>query len=141
MNSPQVGVSGAGYIWSVCEGGLEEEWRQSVAPIPADKLAEFSLNVHAELDLTNQDGSILPASGELMPDSGSVVSDYDVDEVFKGDYAYFEKEVIVEDERIGFLSICFQNASNNNFFLLNFIRWKQLFLGLFMKFLVWTKTT
>lgn len=93
LNSPQVGVSGAGYIWSVCEGGLEEEWRHSVAPIPADKLAEFSLNVHAELDLTNQDGSILPASGELMPDSGSVVSDYDVDEVFKGDYAYFEKEV------------------------------------------------
>lgn len=89
----EVGVSGAGYIWSVCEGGLEEEWRHSVAPIPADKLAEFSLNVHAELDLTNQDGSILPASGELMPDSGSVVSDYDVDEVFKGDYAYFEKEV------------------------------------------------
>lgn len=117
LNFPQVGVSGAGYIWSVCEGGLEEEWRQSIAPIPADKLAEFSLSVHTELDLPNEDGSILPASGELMPDSGSVVSDVDVNEVYEGDYDDFEKEVIVMDRHIGSFSLCFQMFLITFFFL------------------------
>ncbi|XP_058108027.1 uncharacterized protein LOC131251361 isoform X2 [Magnolia sinica] len=89
----EVGFSGAGYIWSVCEGGLEEEWRHSVAPTPLDKLTVIFPGADDDLDLTNQDGSLLPASGELIPDSGSVASDDDASEVFKGDYAYFEKEV------------------------------------------------
>ncbi|KAL5993955.1 hypothetical protein ACLOJK_038312 [Asimina triloba] len=88
----EVGVSGAGYIWSVCEGGHEEEWRHSIAPIPADKLAEISLTLEDDTDLTYQDGSHLPPSGELLPDSASAASDGDVSEVSKGDYYYFEKE-------------------------------------------------
>lgn len=88
----EVGISGAGYIWSVCEGGHEEEWRHSVAPIPANELLQLSLSTYADLDSLNQDGSILPTSGELIPDSGSIISD-DVDEVYKGEYASFEKEV------------------------------------------------
>ncbi|XP_050367025.1 uncharacterized protein LOC126785390 [Argentina anserina] len=36
----ELGTGGAGYVWSVCEGGHDEEWRHSVAPIPAEKLAE-----------------------------------------------------------------------------------------------------
>ncbi|KAJ4966567.1 hypothetical protein NE237_018416 [Protea cynaroides] len=91
-DAPEVGISGAGYIWSICEGGHEEEWRHSIAPIPADKLSELAHATHDDLDLFTQDSGNLPPSGELRPDSDGTVSDED-NEDFKDDSAYFEKEV------------------------------------------------
>lgn len=83
-------ISGQGYIWSTCEGGIDDEWRYSVAPIPEEKLLEFTLNVSACPDIANEDPSTIPTSGELHPDSESIDPD-DID----GEYgdADFEKEV------------------------------------------------
>lgn len=86
----QLGIGGAGYIWSICEGGHDEEWRHSVAPIPADKLAEAADAADNDLELT-QDVSALPPSGELKPDSND--SDYDDNEDARDELIYFEKEV------------------------------------------------
>ncbi|XP_011099797.1 translation initiation factor eIF-2B subunit epsilon [Sesamum indicum] len=84
----EVGNGGAGFIWSVSEGGHEEGWRHSVAPIPADRLVEIIKNATDELEISNEDGNILPPSGELEP--GSV---NDSDEDVRDDFAHFEKEV------------------------------------------------
>lgn len=83
----QLGTGGAGYVWSVCEGGHDEEWRHSVAPIPAEKLAEVIQAVEDDLEFA-QDGSSLPPSGELKLDSND--SDYDEE---SRDDSYFENEV------------------------------------------------
>lgn len=86
----QLGTGGAGYVWSICEGGHDEEWRHSVAPIPADKLSEAIHAADDDLELT-QDGRSLPPSGELKPDSND--SEYDDDGESRDDSIYFEKEV------------------------------------------------
>ncbi|KAG1338014.1 translation initiation factor eIF-2B subunit epsilon [Cocos nucifera] len=86
----KVGISGVGYIWSTTEGGHEEEWRQSIAPIPAEKLMEFSLSAHTDLGVSNQDVNSLPASGELQ--LGSEGTGFDDGEDYK-DSADFEKEL------------------------------------------------
>ncbi|KAL0343136.1 UNVERIFIED_CONTAM: hypothetical protein Sangu_1201000 [Sesamum angustifolium] len=83
-----VGNGGAGFIWSVSEGGHEEEWRHSVAPISAERLVEIIKNATDELEISNEDGNILPPSGEL--ELGSV---NDSDEDVRDDFAHFEKEV------------------------------------------------
>lgn len=62
----------------------EEEWRHSVAPVPADRLVEIMKTLVDELDLSDEDGTIIPPSGELEPDS---------DEDAKDDSAHFEQEV------------------------------------------------
>ncbi|KAL2528095.1 Trimeric LpxA-like enzyme [Forsythia ovata] len=85
----EVGNGGVGFIWSHGEGGHEEEWRHSVAPIPADRLVEIIKTATDELEISNRDGNVLPPSGELEPDS----VDNDSDEDVRDDYAYFEKEV------------------------------------------------
>ncbi|KAF3968848.1 hypothetical protein ACB098_03G050900 [Castanea mollissima] len=85
----ELGPGGVGYIWSICEGSHEEEWRHSIAPIPADKLAEAMQNTDDDLELLTQDGSVLPPSGELKPDSN--YSDDNEDP--RDDSIYFEKEV------------------------------------------------
>lgn len=82
----QVGVSGVGYIWSVCEGGLEEEWRHSVAPIPANKLLEFRKDP-IEPDTPKPD--TLPTSGTRPDEDTSESEDVDL----KDDACDFEKEV------------------------------------------------
>ncbi|CAK9143101.1 unnamed protein product [Ilex paraguariensis] len=89
----EVGNGGVGFIWSVSEGGHEEEWRHSVAPIPADKLFESIQPTNDELEISTQDGNVLPLSGELEPDS--VMNDSDDDDIvdIRVDSAYFEKEV------------------------------------------------
>ncbi|GAB4835382.1 hypothetical protein Ancab_000292 [Ancistrocladus abbreviatus] len=87
----EVGAGGAGYIWSVCEGGREEEWRHSVAPIPADKVTEITKAVEDDLELSFQDGGILPPSGELV--ASNVDSEDDNHEDPRDDSVYFEKEV------------------------------------------------
>lgn len=88
----QLGTGGVGYVWSICEGSHEEEWRHSIAPIPADKLAEAMESTEEDLDLITQNGSVLPPSGELKPDSND--SDDD-NEDSRDDSVDFEKEVIV----------------------------------------------
>ncbi|KAJ7978051.1 Translation initiation factor eIF-2B subunit epsilon [Quillaja saponaria] len=85
----ELGTGGVGYIWSICEGCHEEEWRHSVAPIPADKVAEAMKDAEDELNLA-YDGSILPASGELKPDSNDSGDD---NEDSRDESIYFEKEV------------------------------------------------
>ena len=87
----KVGSGGAGYIWSACEGGREEEWRHSVAPIPKDKLAEISQAEKDNLDqLDSNDGSN-PPSGELQAPSNN--SNFHNTEESMDDYLLFEKEV------------------------------------------------
>ncbi|XP_047337894.1 translation initiation factor eIF-2B subunit epsilon [Impatiens glandulifera] len=87
----EVGNGGVGYIWSIDVNSYDEEIWQSVAPIPAEKLAEIVQKATTdELEMT-QDGNLLPPSGELPLDSNSVGSgDDDVDDT-RDDY--FEKEV------------------------------------------------
>lgn len=87
----EISISGSGYIWSACEAGLDEEWRHSIAPIPAEKLNDFFLNAHAEHDESNQDISCFPTSGELPP--GSETTGVDDGEEDYRDSADFEKEV------------------------------------------------
>lgn len=87
----EVGSGGAGCIWSVCEGGHDEEWRHSVAPIPEDKLLEFIQAAEDELELANLDGNILPPSGELAASSNDFEDDSRED--LRDDSAFFEKEV------------------------------------------------
>ncbi|XP_054810914.1 uncharacterized protein LOC129312367 [Prosopis cineraria] len=88
-SASELGVGGTGYVWSKCDGGLEEEWRHSVAPIPADKISEAMEILENDLDLAH-DGSILPPSGELKPDS----NESDIDDIeYSRDDSYFEKEV------------------------------------------------
>jgi len=84
----EVGAGGVGYLWSVGEGDFEEELRHSVAPIPADKLAEVIQAANDEMEML--DVSPLPPSGELQPDSNSIDSE---DNFERDDYIYFEKEV------------------------------------------------
>ncbi|KAK7284297.1 hypothetical protein RJT34_19042 [Clitoria ternatea] len=84
----ELGTGGVGHIWSTYEGGHEEEWRHSVAPIPADKILEARKTLEDNLELTLD--SILPPSGELKPNS--IESDED-NEDSKDDSDYFEKEV------------------------------------------------
>ncbi|KAL3649373.1 hypothetical protein CASFOL_005776 [Castilleja foliolosa] len=84
----EVGNGGVGYIWSITEGGYEEEWRHSVAPITAEQLTKILENAIDELEISNEDGNILPTSGELEPDSVN-----DSDEDVRDDSAHFEKEV------------------------------------------------
>uniref|UniRef100_A0A1D1Y333 Translation initiation factor eIF2B subunit epsilon n=1 Tax=Anthurium amnicola TaxID=1678845 RepID=A0A1D1Y333_9ARAE len=67
------GISGHGIIWSATEGGNEEEWRHSVAPIPAEKLMDFSVNLHSDPDLSSQDAGTL-ASREMAPELESTDS-------------------------------------------------------------------
>ncbi|KAK4798811.1 hypothetical protein SAY86_031137 [Trapa natans] len=87
----ELGSGGAGYIWSICEGASEEEWRHSVAPVPAEKLAEISQTIDDDLDFSYQDGNAPASSGELKPGGLSDSDDDDVDA--NNDSAYFEKEV------------------------------------------------
>uniref|UniRef100_A0A7N0TQL7 Translation initiation factor eIF2B subunit epsilon n=1 Tax=Kalanchoe fedtschenkoi TaxID=63787 RepID=A0A7N0TQL7_KALFE len=85
----EVGESGAGYIWQVCDGVHEEDWRHSVAPIPDEKLIELMQKV----DLDTEDN--LPSSGELKPELNSNMSDDDDDDIeeVQDDTSLFQKEV------------------------------------------------
>ncbi|XP_065852473.1 uncharacterized protein [Euphorbia lathyris] len=85
----EVGTGGAGYIWSIPEGGHEDEWKHSVAPIPAEKLAEVLQALEDDLELLKLDGNALSLSGELKADSNSNDSDDDDDSRDET----FEKEV------------------------------------------------
>lgn len=88
----QVGDGGVGFIWLVSEGGLEEEWRHSVAPIPVDKLVGIMQITNDEADISNEDGAFLPPSGELGPDSVTNDSNEDGEDT-RDDSVIFEREV------------------------------------------------
>lgn len=88
----EVGDGGVGFIWLVGEGGQEEEWRHSVAPIPVDKLVSMMQITNDEADLPNEDGALLPPSGELGPDSITNDSIEDAEDI-RDDSVIFEREV------------------------------------------------
>ncbi|KAK4782643.1 hypothetical protein SAY86_007017 [Trapa natans] len=90
----ELGSGGVGYIWSICEGASEEEWRHSIAPVPAEKLVELSQTMDDDLDFSNQDGNAPASSGELKP--GGVSDSDDEDGDANNDSAYFEKEVVFQ---------------------------------------------
>jgi len=83
----ELGPDGAGYIWEVCEGAHDEEWKHSVAPIPKDKLSEITQAID---DDDTDDESVVPTSGELKSDADSINTDVNDP---NDDYYYFEKEV------------------------------------------------
>ncbi|KAJ8760715.1 hypothetical protein K2173_017784 [Erythroxylum novogranatense] len=91
--SSELGPGGVGHIWTICEGGHEEEWRHSVAPIPTDKLAESMEMINDDLEVLNLDGSALSPSGELKLDANAIDSEDDDIEDSRDDSIYFEKEV------------------------------------------------
>lgn len=80
---------GAGYLWSLCEGGTEEECRQSIAPIPVGILLELLQSKIADNSARDQDMINIPASGDVLPDCENTFSDDDDGR----EYADFEKEV------------------------------------------------
>lgn len=90
-HKPKLGTGGVGYIWSICEGGQEEEWRHSVAPIPEEKLTELTEAMDDDQELVTQDSTALSTAGELISDSNA--SEGDDNEDSKDDSVYFEKEV------------------------------------------------
>ncbi|KAJ4706971.1 E3 ubiquitin-protein ligase [Melia azedarach] len=85
----EFGTGGVGYIY----GRHEEEWRHSVAPIPADRRAEITHAIDDDQEFVTQDGTALSASGELMSDTNTNASEGDIREDSKDDFLYFEKEV------------------------------------------------
>jgi translation initiation factor eIF-2B subunit epsilon len=89
----QLGPGGVGHVWPICEGGHEEEWRHSVAPIPADKLAEATQSLEDDLEFLNLDGNALSTSGELKPGRNGTDSEDDDAEDSRDDSIYYEKEV------------------------------------------------
>lgn len=123
----QLGTGGVGYIWSICEGSHEEEWRHSIAPIPADKLAKAMQTTDDDLELLTQDGSVLPPSGELKPESN--YSDDNEDP--RDDSIYFEKEVRMTTTKVMVLDkLLYRMNVYSSIFI---CRLKQLFYGLCMK--------
>lgn len=99
----ELGFGGAGYVWPKCEGGHEEEWRHSVAPITEDKILEAVKAMEDELELIH-DGSILPPSGELLPNPND--SDDDDNDDLRDD---FDKEV-----EATFLRAVLENIQENH---------------------------
>lgn len=99
----ELGFGGAGYVWPKCEGGHEEEWRHSVAPITEDKILEAVKAMEDELELIH-DGSILPPSGELIPNPND--SDDDDNDDLRDD---FDKEV-----EATFLRAVLENIQENH---------------------------
>ncbi|KAI5076070.1 hypothetical protein GOP47_0008135 [Adiantum capillus-veneris] len=55
----EVGASGAGFRWLMKDASQEDEWRYSVAPIPAEKIIEMRLKEEQDdLDDADQDAGV-----------------------------------------------------------------------------------
>lgn len=81
----QVGASGAGFRWSTKDASHDEEWRYSVAPIPAEKIEEMRVREEqAELDDADQDAGVA---------AGAEEEEDEIDEAIKKKRD-FEKEVL-----------------------------------------------
>ncbi|CAN0920557.1 Probable translation initiation factor eIF-2B subunit epsilon [Linum grandiflorum] len=87
----QLGPGGAGYVWSICDGGYDDEWRHSVAPIPAEKLSKALLAIDEDLETLNVDDSAPTAPEEL--ESGTSGNESDNMDEPNDDYLDFENEV------------------------------------------------
>ncbi|XP_078447976.1 trimeric LpxA-like enzyme isoform X2 [Wolffia australiana] len=83
-------ISGLGFVWS-SDGGIDEEWRHSVAPIPPEKLAEFFAIGNNDLDSSYPDASITSTARELQAASENSDSNGSDDDHHKD--VDFEKEV------------------------------------------------
>lgn len=64
----QVGKTGAGYSWSR-DGGQEEDWRHSVAPIPAEKIREL-IAAEEEGEIEEADNDVGAAARESLAGAG-----------------------------------------------------------------------
>ncbi|KVH99637.1 translation initiation factor eIF-2B subunit epsilon isoform X1 [Cynara cardunculus var. scolymus] len=84
--SSDIGNGGRGFIWSISEIAREEDWRHSVAPIPAQKLIELTQAVYDDLEFPDQDDPLLPLADER--ESATESEDDTRDES-----QYFEREV------------------------------------------------
>ncbi|GLJ49661.1 hypothetical protein SUGI_1053580 [Cryptomeria japonica] len=91
----QVGVSGAGCKWSVMEGKEEEEWRHSIAVIPAGKIQELVLKDKIDYEDTVLD--IGAGKTSSKPDSESIDEEYEKPDKLADD---FDKEVEATFRRI-----------------------------------------
>ena len=80
-NVLEVGVTCAGYKWSLGENNQEEEWRHSISPIPSEKIQKLILNKRFDFDNTAFDIGTVQTPSESKPDSK------------KPEAAYFNKEV------------------------------------------------
>ncbi|KAJ6378182.1 hypothetical protein OIU78_028422 [Salix suchowensis] len=90
----QLGPGGVSHVWSICEGAREEEWRHSVAPIPADKLTEAIQSLEDDLELLNLYGNALSVSGELKSGRNGTDSEDDDVEDSRDDSIYYEREAL-----------------------------------------------
>jgi len=81
----EIGTCGVvGYIWTSGDTGILEEWRQSIAPIPKEKLEELQ---HA---VSEDDGSEDESNNPTLPDKDDS-SDIAVED--DDPFSKFEKEV------------------------------------------------
>ncbi|VAI51266.1 unnamed protein product [Triticum turgidum subsp. durum] len=88
LGASETGTSGVlGYIWASGDTGIQDEWRQSIAPIPKEKLQELQHAVSFDDDEgSEEDSNNRPSEADRDNDSEiSVVED--------DDYTKFEKEV------------------------------------------------
>lgn len=99
------GISGLGFVWS-SEGGNEEEWRQSVAPIPVEKLTKFSVNAYNDLDSSYPDTGFTSTMRESQAESENSDSNASDDGHHKD--VDFEGEVFYESLSLfSFAMLCF----------------------------------
>ncbi|KAJ6309928.1 hypothetical protein OIU76_014802 [Salix suchowensis] len=94
MSASQLGPGGVSHVWSICEGAREEEWRHSVAPIPADKLTEAIQSLEDDLELLNLYGNALSVSRELKSGRNGTDSEDDDVEDSRDDSIYYEREAL-----------------------------------------------
>ncbi|XP_031499945.1 uncharacterized protein LOC116264101 [Nymphaea colorata] len=83
-DTSKVGVSGAGVLWSIGENLQEDEWKHSIAPIPAEKLGGI-IAALADAEASQDLGTLQTSEGvkanierDVDEDGNSVVDD-DVD--------------------------------------------------------------
>uniref|UniRef100_A0A0E0GEQ0 Translation initiation factor eIF2B subunit epsilon n=1 Tax=Oryza nivara TaxID=4536 RepID=A0A0E0GEQ0_ORYNI len=89
LEASETGTCGVvGYVWENVDAGIQEEWRQSIAPIPKDKLEELQ---HAASFDDDDDGS--EDDFKNRPTVLDQDDDSDVSAVEDDDYSKFEKEV------------------------------------------------
>ncbi|KAM0878894.1 hypothetical protein ACQ4PT_034595 [Festuca glaucescens] len=88
LGASETGTSGVlGYIWASGDTGTQEEWRQSIAPIPKEKLQELQ---HA-IAVDDVDGSEEDLNNRLREADHD--NDSEISVVEDDDYTKFEKEM------------------------------------------------
>uniref|UniRef100_A0A0D9Z000 Translation initiation factor eIF2B subunit epsilon n=1 Tax=Oryza glumipatula TaxID=40148 RepID=A0A0D9Z000_9ORYZ len=89
LEASETGTCGVvGYVWENVDAGIQEEWRQSIAPIPKDKLEELQRAASFDDDDDGSEDDFKNRPTVLDQDDDS-----DVSAVEDDDYSKFEKEV------------------------------------------------